>query len=141
MIAKAGVKVPISLVEENAYSAMKACDAAIVCSGTATLELALLGTPMIITNKGTMLTYAVAKSLIRVPYIGLPNLILGERRIPELLQFDATPPKIADEILRLLSDDGARDTMKRDLKEVSRRLGESGANRCAALEILKVLGK
>lgn len=139
MIVKARVKFPLSLVEEDTYTAMKACDVAISCSGTATLELALLGTPMVITNKGTILTYATTRALIRVPYLGLPNIVLGERRIPELLQFAATPRRMSAEVVRLLSDDTAREAMKRDLEKVSQRLGETGANRRAALEILEFL--
>ncbi len=139
MIREAGSQVPVSLVEEDAYAALKACDAAIVCSGTATLECALLGTPMIITNKGTLLTYAAARAFILVPYIGLPNLVLNAPRIPELIQFDATPGKIADAVGRLLNNTEVSRAMRHDLEEVSRRLGEPGANRRAALEILKVL--
>lgn len=131
--------IPVRLVEENSYSEIKTSDIAIVCSGTATLECALLETPMVIANKSTFLTYAVAKSLIRVPYLGLPNLILGQKKFPELLQYDATPEKIAEEAAKILSDPAARDSMKKDLKEVSGRLGEPGAARRAAQEIMKIL--
>ena len=131
--------VRFSLTENDAYEVIKASDLAIVCSGTATLECALLETPMIITNKGTFLTYLAAKSLIKVPYLGIPNLVLGEKKIPELLQYDATPKKIASEAVRILSDKRSQELMKNDLKEVSRRLGEPGATGRAALEVLKLL--
>ncbi len=131
--------VPVRLVEEDSYSVIGSSDLAIVCSGTATLECALLGTPMIIANRGSFLTYLVAKSLIRVPYLGLPNLILGKKKIPELLQYDATPKKIAQEALKILLKPKVREVMKNDLLEVSKRLGEPGANRRAALEVLSVL--
>lgn len=132
-----GVK--IDIVEKNPYEIIKASDLAIACSGTVTLECALLGTPMIISNKGTFITYVAAKSVIRVPYIGLPNIVLGKRRIPELLQYDATPEKICKEAVKILTDKKTRETMLEDLKDVSRRLGEGGATRNAALEILKLL--
>jgi lipid-A-disaccharide synthase len=132
-------KVPVERVRENAYDAIRSSDLAIACSGTATLECALLGTPMIVTNKGTLLTYVAAKSLIKVPYIGLPNLVLGKKRFPELLQYDATPEKLAREALKILTDEDTRNIMKKDLREVSEKLGEKGASRRAAEEILKTL--
>jgi lipid-A-disaccharide synthase len=134
-------KIPVTLVEKDPYEAVRQSDLAIVCSGTATLECALLGTPMIITNRGSLLTYALAKCLCRVPYLGLPNLILGEMRMPELLQNDATPEKLADTAAGILSDEKKVSRMREALKEVSRKLGEPGASKRAALEVLKVLGE
>lgn len=131
--------VSVRLVDENAYAEIKASDLAIVCSGTATLECALLETPMVIANKSTFLTYAVAKRLIRVPHLGLPNLVLGRRKFPELLQYDATPRKIAEAAEKILSEPKGLNSMKEDLKEVSGRIGEPGATRRAALEILKLI--
>jgi len=137
LIPKNNVK--ISLVEENSYETIRRSDLAIVCSGTATLECALLGTPMIITNKGSFLTYIAAKSLIRVLYLGLPNLVLQGKKIPEFLQYDATPEKISEEALRILSDNSLRCSMKKALKEVSEKLGPPGATERAAQEILAVI--
>ncbi len=131
--------VPVSLVEEDAYSAIRSSDLAIVCSGTATLECSILGTPMVISNRGSLLTYIAAKSLIRVPYLGLPNILLGKKRIPELLQYDATPEKIAAAGTEILQNESVRHTMKEDLKKASEKVGEGGANKKAAEEILKVL--
>ncbi len=135
----AGAKVHVGIIETNSYDAIRSSDLAIVCSGTATLECALLGTPMIISNRGSLLTYLATKTMIRVPYLGLPNLVLGDLRIPELLQYDATPEKLSAEALRILSDDSVKSRMKKDLEEVSRKLGEPGAARRAAIETLKVL--
>lgn len=135
----AGLK--IDVVEKNPYEVMRASDLAIVCSGTATLECALVGTPMIITNKGSFITYVAARVLCRVPYIGLPNIVLGQRKFPELLQYEATPDKIADCAFTILTDKATQDRMREDLKEVSRRLGEEGATRRAAVEILKLLSE
>ncbi|MBI2095893.1 MAG: lipid-A-disaccharide synthase [Candidatus Omnitrophica bacterium] len=132
--------VPVDLVENDSYDAIRSCDLALVCSGTATLECAMLGTPMIIANRGTWLTYLAARILIRVPCLGLPNLILGQKKFPELLQFDATGEKIAAEALKILRDPSVTSRMKKDLEEVSRRLGESGAGQRAAEEILRVIG-
>lgn len=134
---KMGVKV--TLIDKDAYSAIHSSDLAIVCSGTATLECALLGVPMIISNKGSFITYVAAKSLIKVPFLGMPNLILGEKQFPEFLQYNATPKKIAAEAIEILTNEKRLHSMKESLKDVSRHLGEGGANRKAALEILNVL--
>lgn len=134
-----GQPLHLSLVENNPYETIRESNLAIVCSGTATLECALLGTPMIISNKGSFLTYLAAKSLLRVPYLGLPNLVLGTRQFPELLQYDATPEKIAAEAAKILSDASLRQSMQKALKEVSERLGPPGASKRAAEEILKEL--
>lgn len=129
----------VTLVEENAYEVMRSGSAALVCSGTATLECAILGLPHVIAYKGTLLTYLIAKMLIRVPFLGLPNLVLGKKKIPELLQFDATPEKLADITEKILEDEDFRDSMKKDLAEVSHRLGDSGAAHRAAKAVLRTL--
>ena len=133
------VDFPVKIVEKNAYPTIRESDLAIVCSGTATLECALLGTPMIISNRGSLVTYLAAKSLIRVNFLGLPNLILGEKKFPELLQYDATPEKIASSALKILRDKKTLREMKRACEETSKRIGESGASARAAQEILKLL--
>ena len=131
----------IRLIDRNSYQIIRQSDLAVVCSGTATLECALLGTPMIVSYKGSFLTYVAAKKLIRVPYLGLPNLILGEEKMPELLQYEATPKKIAAEALKILKDPSLRKRMKEDLEKVSRELGEPGASARAAKEVLDLLAK
>ena len=132
--------VPVRIVEKNAYAVIQASDLAIVCSGTATLECALLGTPMLISNRGSFVTYVAAKSVIRVKHLGLPNLILGEKKFPELLQYDATPDKIASSALKILGDEKTQQSMRKACEEVSKRIGETGAGDRAAEEILALLG-
>ncbi len=131
--------VRLSLVEKDSYPAIERSDLAIVCSGTATLECALLGTPMIICNRAGVVTYLFAKSLIKVPYLGLPNLILGDQKMPELLQYNATPEKIAQTALRILQDKEIQATMRADLAKVKKQLGEKGAAKRAAEEVLSLL--
>ena len=126
-------------MDKNGYAAIRSSRLAIVCSGTATLECALLGTPMIVSNRGGFVTYLAAKSVIRVNYLGLPNLILGEKKFPELLQYDATPEKIAATALKILGDEKTYQSMKKACEETSKRIGESGAGERAADEILKLL--
>ena len=130
---------PIQIVDKYTYDVIRDSELAIVCSGTATLECAILGTPMIVVNKGSLITYVAAKSLIKVKFLGLPNLILNEKKFPELLQFNATPQKIAKETVHILTDKKIYDAMKRDCEEVSARIGETGASTRAADEILALL--
>ena len=96
---------PLTLLtaEEN-YLAAKAATAVIAASGTATLEVALLETPLILTYKLSDLEFWLAKHLVKIPYVGLGNILVQREIIPELLQKDATPKKIANEIHRLLTD-------------------------------------
>jgi lipid-A-disaccharide synthase len=100
----------------------------IVASGTSTLEAALHETPMIIVYKVSPLSYRLGKALIRVPHIGLVNLIAGKRLAPELIQHEATPEAIAGQALTLLNDATRLGTMKTELAEVARRLGAAGAS-------------
>ena len=135
----AAKKVPVEFVEKDAYGVIQKSLLVLVCSGTATLECALLGAPMIITNRPGLLTYLLARALVRVPYLGLPNLVLGRMAMPELLQYDATPEKFAEKACQILSDDKLRGKMKKDLSEISARLGHGGAAENAAREILRLL--
>lgn len=130
---------PVRIVEKNTYAAIRSSNLAIACSGTATLECALLGTPMIISNRGSFITYVVAKKVLRVRCLGLPNLILGEKKFPEFLQYDATPEKIAASALKILQEGQTYDSMKKACDEVSLRIGECGASQRAADEILALL--
>jgi lipid-A-disaccharide synthase len=114
------------------YDAVGLADAAMVASGTATLETALLETPMVIAYRTSPLTAAVGRRVIRVKHIGLVNLIAGRELAPELIQEDATAPRLAAEVRAILADRRRRVAMRRDLAEIRRKLGEPGAARRAA---------
>jgi lipid-A-disaccharide synthase len=122
-----GADLECVLVREGRYDALAACDAAIVASGTATVETALLGVPMVIVYRMNALTFAVARLISDVPHVGMPNLIAGERIAPELVQSECTPERIAIELRRILTDPMAADTMRRSLSGVRSRLGRPGA--------------
>jgi lipid-A-disaccharide synthase len=122
-----GPKPPPVLVTDDRYDAVAAADAAIVASGTATLETALLGVPMVIVYRMNPLTYALARIATDLPHIGMPNLIAGRRVAPELVQGECTPERIAAEIRALLTNPPAAQAMRRDLEEVRGRLGRPGA--------------
>ena len=115
------------LVREDRYDAVAAADAAVVASGTATLETALLGVPMAIVYRMHPLTFAVARRLADLPHVGMPNLIAGRRIVPELLQDECRGERIAATLRAILTDPGAAQRMRDDLRSVRARLGEPGA--------------
>jgi lipid-A-disaccharide synthase len=111
----------------------------VVASGTATLQVALAGTPMIIVYKLAPTTYWLARLLIHLKSVGLVNIVAGTPFIPELIQNDASPQRISEEVSRLLKDEAAREKMKHGLKGVVGRLGTAGASSRAAAVIDKFL--
>lgn len=132
---------PVRIVAEDRFTAVASSHLALCASGTATLEVGLLGTPMIMVYRLAAWTYALAKLLVRLPNVSLVNLVLGRRVVPELIQGDANPERIAAEAARLLTDAGARDDMRAGLSELRGRLGEGGASGRAAAEVAAMLAE
>ncbi len=128
------------LVESDRYDAVAACDAAVVASGTASLETALLGVPMVIVYRMNPLTHLLARAVSEVPHIGMPNLIAGERVVPELVQGDCTPERIATELRRILTDPALADRIRMGLSTVRARLGRPGAIPRAARAAWSMIG-
>lgn len=132
--------VPIMLVKEQATEAMALSDLVLVASGTATLQAAVVGTPMVLFYRTTPLTSwfanVVIRFVIRVKWIGLVNLVAGRTIVPELVQSAATGQRLYEEALRILDDRPAYDEMKRDLAKVRAALGEPGASARAAEMVL-----
>ena len=133
-------KVAVKLTVDRTYDLMNICHIAIAASGTATLETSLMKVPTVIIYRVATLTYLIGKVLVKIPNIGLPNIVAGRRILPELLQHDVTPALIADESIRLLLDDAARRQALSDLDEVHVKLGEAGAVNRVAQVILEVAG-
>jgi lipid-A-disaccharide synthase len=125
-----GVK--ITRVEGETYDALAAADCAIVASGTATVEAALLGTPMVVVYRVAPVTAAILRHMIRTPFIGMVNLIGGRRVVPELTQDEFTPAAVEKEVRRMLESPSARDEAKAGLAEVRTKLGPGGAIERAA---------
>ena len=135
----AGSGVAPALVEGHAPEAVGASDVAVVASGTATLEAGLMGRPFVVVYRVSSLTYAVGRLLVRVRHVALPNLLAGRQVVPELLQGDMTPRRIAQELRRLWEPGPERDRMVRDLAEVRGTLGPPGAAARAAEAVLELL--
>jgi lipid-A-disaccharide synthase len=132
---------PVHLIENESYDAVAAADVSIVSSGTATIEAALLGAPMIVLYRVSPATAWIARRLMLAPHIAMVNLIAEKRAVPELIQEAFEPEEVAREVEHLLSSPGARSVMKTDLAEVVRRLGPPGAIDRAADLIAAMLPK
>jgi len=129
----------VRVVEGETYNALAAANAAIVSSGTATVETALLNVPMVVIYRVSPLTAALAKPLVRTPHFAMVNLIAEKKVVPELVQDEFTPARVAQETLRLLQEPNAREAQRRGLEEVRKRLGPPGAVERAADEIASLL--
>jgi lipid-A-disaccharide synthase len=131
----------IRVVHGQTYDAMAAGDAAIISSGTATVEAALLDAAMVVVYRVTPLTALLARPLVRTKFFSMVNLIAGRRVVTELIQDEFTPKRLAGEVVRLLQDQGAREELRCGLAEVRRRLGPPGAVERAADAIAALLQK
>jgi lipid-A-disaccharide synthase len=129
--------VRVQIVKDQASEVMAASDLLVVASGTATLQAAVIGTPMILVYKTTLPTYWVARLLIRVKWIGLVNLVAARTIVPELIQDEANAERLIGEVRALLNDREAYNRMKDGLREVRHALGEPGASRRAARVVLE----
>ena len=129
---------PIRIVQNETREAVAAADAAVVASGTATLETGLLNTPMVIVYKVSAHNWHTLRHIINVPHYGLINLIAEERLAKELIQNDCTGPMIADEVLHLLEPRVNRE-FRRRLAKITDSLGNGGASERAAEAILREL--
>ncbi|MDY6956442.1 MAG: lipid-A-disaccharide synthase [Pseudomonadota bacterium] len=128
---------PLQLLEDGARDVLEASDGALVASGTATLEAMLLGCPMVVGYRLAPTTYALARHLVRTEHVALPNLLAGERLVPELIQDAATPDALANEMLALLDDPGRGAAMRARFAQLRQTLRAGGAE-AAADAVLRV---
>ncbi len=137
IIHKSKIK-PHSL-DNKPYEIMDIADLVIVSSGSATLEVAIMEKPMVIVYKTSFLTWLLARNLIKIPDIGLVNIVARQRVVPELVQFKVTPENIASTSLEILNNHKKIHEIKENLRKVKSKLGETGASSRAAHIIHKFL--
>lgn len=137
-VAESGL--PITVVDGQAQSILRAADVVVAASGTVTLEAAILGVPCIAAYKVSWLTAFLAKRLLKVRHVTLPNIVAGKEVIPEFLQERANADALGQAVLRLLGDTGARAAMKREMAGVRDLLGQPGAIERAARAVLADAG-
>jgi lipid-A-disaccharide synthase len=116
---------------------MAAADAQIIASGTATLEAALLGVPMVLCYRVSRITEGFVRMLVRVPWAGLPNIVAGRAIVPEILQDEVSPERLAAEVSKLLKDPLASTAQRAAFKDLRASLGEPGVARRAAAAVLQ----
>ncbi|HEY8486518.1 MAG TPA: hypothetical protein VIL11_03910, partial [Limnochordales bacterium] len=129
---------PVRLVGGGIWRALAPADFAVVTSGTATLQAALWQVPMVVVYRVAAATYQLARRLVRLPYISLPNIVAGRPVVQEFLQAQAEPRRLASVVLEYLDDPQRRAELAAALAEVGRRLGEPGASRRAASVVVEV---
>ena len=132
--------VKIRVIKHQPYDVIQCCDVVMTTSGTATLEIALLTVPMVITYKLATFTYWLGRWLVNTPFIGLPNIVLGKGIVKELIQHEATPGNLAAEVKRILTDKTYADDIRANLRQVKEQLGQGGGSKNMAqlaLEMLK----
>ncbi|MFA6712677.1 MAG: DUF354 domain-containing protein, partial [Bacteroidales bacterium] len=118
----------IKVIFNKTYSILKQADAAIISSGTASLEAALIGTPQVVCYGMNEISFQVANRILKINYVSLANLILKRQIFTELLQHDCTPKKILAELTRLLNENDYKDTMLKSYAELHDILGGKGAS-------------
>jgi lipid-A-disaccharide synthase len=131
--------IPVRLVQRQTYEVMQAADVLLVASGTATLEAALIGTPMVLAYKAHLLTYLLARLVMRVSRIGLPNIIAGRAIVPELWQYHVTAENMAAQALALLTSPERATAMRTELATLRSQLGAPGVPERVANRIRRYL--
>jgi lipid-A-disaccharide synthase len=124
--------ITVEVRQEDSSHIMQECDLIVMASGTATLEAALLAVPAVIVYKVSFISYLLGKLLIRVPWIGLANIVAGREIYPELIQYDATPEKIVAACRALLDEPERLQKIRKDLKQIREKLGKPGASQRTA---------
>ena len=131
----------IEVIFGRTYDILAASQAAVISSGTASLEAALIGTPQVVCYGFNQLTWLIARLTVKVPYVSLANLILGRPLLPELLQSQASPEAIFQELKSILTDTGTRSRMQAGYTELRRTLGQSGSSEHTAKDIYETIAR
>jgi lipid-A-disaccharide synthase len=131
--------VETKIIRGDIHKALSACNAAMVTSGTATLDTAIMGVPMVVVYKVSFLSYLVGRMVVKVPHIGLVNLVAGQEVVPELIQNEVTAHRLFREVEGILENREVNLNMKRKLKGVKERLGKGGASERTARIALEMM--
>jgi lipid-A-disaccharide synthase len=137
-IAERGL--PIKIVEGRAFEVMRAADLLLMASGTATLEGAIAGCPMVIIYRVSPITYLIGRMLVKIKCFGLANIVVGRKVVPELLQGEVTPQRIALEAKKILQDHIKREEIKDEFRRITDKLGGKGASQRVAHIALQMVG-
>lgn len=129
----------VTVVEGMTYEVMKGCDLIFVASGTATLEAAIIGTPMVVLYKLSPFSFALAKYLSNMEYISLPNIVANQKIVTELMQDEANPSRLVEEAFKLLFGDRFSEQMRQELNNVREKLGGAGASARTAELLVEML--
>lgn len=129
-------EVEVKFLEGKTYDTLNIADFALVCSGTATLETAIMQKPFLIIYKMNLLNYLLYRPQVKIPYIGIVNIVAGRKIIPEFIQFQAQPKKIAALALELINNRVKFENMKAELSAIKSSLGSPGAAHRAAKIII-----
>jgi len=131
---------PVQVVHNDTYSAIRACDLILTASGTVTLEAAILETPMIVVYKVSRLSRQIGLLLIRAKFVGLPNLIAGKEIVPEFVREEPTGPRLAECAIKLLMTPALLDEQRLELRNIRNQLGAPGISARAARIALDTAG-
>jgi len=131
----------LKIIEGKTYDCLNIADFCLVASGTATLETAIMQKPFAVIYKMNLLNYLLYRPLVRVPYIGMVNIVAGRKIVPEFIQFNARPKEISEQALEILQNPARLEQMKNGLTQVKSLLGEKGASLRAAQVIIDFLKK
>ncbi|MFH0918203.1 MAG: lipid-A-disaccharide synthase [Candidatus Omnitrophota bacterium] len=131
----------LKIIDGRTYDCLNLAQASLVCSGSATLEAAIVAKPFVIVYKTNLFNYLLYRPQIKIPYIGMVNIVAGRKIVPEFIQFGAQPKLMAKSVIKLLTDHLSANQMSQDLKAVKDSLGEPGAAARAAKLILDFIQK
>jgi lipid-A-disaccharide synthase len=138
-INKSSVKIIVP--QKDVYSLLSICDLALIKSGTATLEAAIMGVPMVVAYRMSPLSFRIAKLVVKVSNVSLVNLIAGKEIVPELLQDDATPERLVERASMILDDESCRNEMIKNLEKVREKLGGRGASEKTAKIAIEMINR
>jgi lipid-A-disaccharide synthase len=138
-ITRAFSNIEVKIIEGKTYDCLNIADFCLVASGTATLETAIMQKPFAVIYKMGLLNYLLYRPQVRIPYIGMANIVAGKKIVPEFIQFRARPQQIAETVVRLLENPSALERIKTELAQIRPLLGEKGASLRAATIVLDFL--